>query len=50
MITVKNGSDLYGLSTDTKPANVSNATMFVEIDTGKIFFFDEEAKKWLSFN
>lgn len=49
MITIKNGDDLYGLSTDTKPTNVSNATMFVEIDTGKIFFFDEESNKWLEF-
>lgn len=50
MITIKNGSDLYGLSTDTKPANVSNAQMFVEMDTGKIYFFDEESKTWLEFN
>ena len=42
--------ELYGLSTDTKPTqNVSNASCFVEMDTGSIYLFDEENAKWLKF-
>ncbi len=39
--------DLIGLSTDTKPMDVRNASMFYEMDTKKIFMFDEQNKKWL---
>lgn len=50
-----NGSEreleLRGLSTDTKPLTVdskeiANGTTFIEIDTGKIYLFDEENKLW----
>lgn len=40
-------SELYGLSTDTKPTNVNNASVFYEMDTKKIFMFDEENSQWL---
>ena len=40
-------SEIYGLSTDTKPLDVKNASVFYEMDTGKIFLFDEANKKWL---
>jgi hypothetical protein len=39
-------SDLYGLSTDTKPVNVANGSSFTEIDTGKKFLFDYEGQQW----
>lgn len=38
---------LNGKSTDDKPtANITNGSMFVEIDTGDIYLFDEEGKVW----
>ena len=40
-------SDLYGLSTDTKPLNVCNASTFYEMDTKKLYMFDEQNKRWL---
>lgn len=34
-------AELYGLSTDSKPTQeVPNGSAFVEIDTGKVFFFN----------
>ena len=44
--------ELRGLSSDIKPtdfvdgARVINGSVFIEIDTGKGFFFDEQNKKW----
>lgn len=43
--------ELRGLSTDTKPTEIdgktiANGSVFVEIDTQKIFFFDETSKEW----
>ena len=36
-----------GLSTDNKPTeNVANGSMFIEINTGKIYLFDEENEQW----
>ena len=50
-----NGSEkeleLRGLSTDTKPTTIGdntipNGTVFIEIDTGKIYIFDKENEQW----
>ena len=43
--------ELRGLSTDTKPTSIGdkeigNGSVFIEIDTGKIFFYDIESKTW----
>lgn len=43
--------ELRGLSTDTKPTKVGdseigNGSVFIEIDTKKIFFFDAVSKEW----
>jgi hypothetical protein len=39
---------VYGLSTDEKPIDgYKNADRFMEMDTGKVFLFDEQNKKWL---
>lgn len=48
MITTSNLTDEYnGLSTDTKPTeNVRNGSVFIEIDSGKIYFFDQENVEW----
>jgi hypothetical protein len=49
MVTVSNLTNEYnGLSTDTKPIEgVRNGSKFVEIDTGKVYMFDEEGKTWI---
>lgn len=41
--------ELYGLSTDTKPTDVENASSFVEMDTGIIYLFDAENGVWREF-
>ena len=35
-----------GLSTDEKPTTVENGTTFVEIDTGKIYFYNKDDEQW----
>ena len=38
----------YGLSTDPKPVEgVSNGSAFVEMDTGKVYFYNEAGTEWL---
>ena len=40
--------EYYGKSTDTKPiAGVQNADIFYEMDTQKVFMFDEDTSTWL---
>ena len=36
-----------GLSTDEKPASQPNGSDFLEIDTGKVWYFDEDSGDWL---
>lgn len=43
--------ELRGLSTDTKPkvikgATVDNGSVFIEIDTGKVFLYDLDSETW----
>lgn len=43
--------ELRGLSTDDKPTEVNgskieNGSMFIEIDTGKIYMYDLENEQW----
>ena len=44
---LNNGGVLYieaaGLSTDTKPGGIATGSIFTEVDTGKVFLFDEES-------
>ena len=46
--------ELYGLSSDTKPVNefnglpVTNGSVFVEIDTGKVYAFSAETSAWIA--
>lgn len=49
MITVDNLIVEYdGLSTDTKPTDdVRNGCVFVEMDTGSIYLYDEENGEWI---
>ena len=44
----KNVRDYACLSTDTKPTSgVSNGAILLEMDTGKIYAFNENAKEWI---
>jgi hypothetical protein len=43
--------ELRGLSTDTKPTTIKgspigNGSVFIEIDTGKIFMYDLTNQEW----
>lgn len=42
MITVHSSQkkELLGLSTDEKPESISENTLFLELDTGDIYYFD----------
>ena len=49
MITATNEKtyEFRGLSTDEKPVEkLGNGSVFIEIDTGKVFMFDEQNKVW----
>ena len=39
-------SSFVGLHDDTKPLDQKNGASFIEMDTGKIYRFDEENKIW----
>lgn len=43
--------ELRGISTDEKPAtidgkDIANGTVFIEMDTGKLYMFDKENEQW----
>lgn len=40
-------TEYIGLSTDTKPMDAKNTDVFLEMDTGKVFLFDEEGARWI---
>lgn len=38
----------FGLSTDTKPTeNIVNGSVFIEMDTSRLYFFDQAGSEWL---
>lgn len=40
--------ELAGASADTKPTdNVATGSTFTEVDTGKVFFFNEASTSWV---
>ena len=40
--------EIYGLSTDEKPTtHVHNADIYYEMDTKKVFLYDENSVQWL---
>ena len=60
MITIATNMDgqripheFYGLSTDEKPVatvngcRITNGSVFIEMDTKKVYMFDEENEQWL---
>lgn len=40
--------EAYGLSTDEKPTGVSTGSIFSEVDTKTIYFYDEESGEWVT--
>ena len=38
--------DIYGLSTDTKPLDVPNGSMFIEMDTSDRYLFHRDSGTW----
>lgn len=43
----KNGVvTIYGASTDTKPMDYRDGSIFVETDTGSVFMYDEKNEVW----
>lgn len=44
---LKSYVEAAGLSTDTKPDNVVTGSIFVEVDTGKVFMYDEVGESWV---
>ena len=51
--TSNTSDDHYGegtcLSTDTKPTDgISNGSSLLEMDTGDVYLFNQDAKQWLT--
>ena len=40
-------NEYYGLSTDEKPTDAPNASIFYEMDTKALYLFDAQNKAWL---
>ena len=41
-------NEFAGLSTDDKPTvGVGTGSIFVEVDTGKVFFYNEASEAWV---
>ena len=51
LLNINDGKDVVEmacLSTDTKPTNgIANGSLLIEIDTGKIFMFNETGSAWV---
>ena len=47
MVTMYDGYEIHGKSTDTKPTNVSNGATFLEMDTGKVYVYDKATTTWI---
>lgn len=47
--TISDTTTLIGLSTDTKPLGgaVKNGSVFIEMNTGKIYFYNEAGNAWI---
>ena len=50
MVTIANLVTEYrGLSSDSKPTDAGNGSAFIEMDTGKLYFFNEDSNEWVEF-
>ena len=41
--------EVYCLSTDSKPTDMPNGSICVEMDTGKLYLYDEAGTQWVEF-
>jgi hypothetical protein len=41
--------EVFCKSTDTKPVSAPNGSSLVEMDTGKVYFFDADSNQWSEF-
>ena len=39
--------DVRGLSTDTKPMNLTNGSTFLEMNTGDVYIFNKAGNAWI---
>ena len=39
--------ELAGLSTDEKPTGFATGSVFLEVDSGDAYFYDEEGESWI---
>lgn len=39
--------EMTGLSTDNKPTGFATGSIFIEVDTGKSYFYDEAGVQWI---
>ena len=46
MVTKAPGWELKGLSTDDKPLDAPNGSVFIAVDTGDVYMFDATGGKW----
>lgn len=47
-VTNDNCFEFRGLSTDKKPTKgIGNGSIFLEMDTGKVFMFNETNRTWI---
>lgn len=47
-VKLLNVYEIKGLSTDEKPTDVGNGSLFLEMDTAQVFFFDGESGMWIN--
>ena len=48
-LTFTNGGycEYAGVSTDNKPTDCATGSIFVEVDTGKVYFFNANSATWV---
>ena len=46
-VAVRQRQTLFGLSGDSKPTDVGNGSVIVEMDSGKLYFFNADAGTWV---
>lgn len=49
MVSYAGPNEFRGLSSDSKPTNARNGTIYVEMDTGKMWIYDEQNARWLNY-
>lgn len=49
MVTYVSPNEFRGLSTDNKPTNAKNGDIYAEMDTGKMWIYDEQNARWLNY-